>query len=188
MEKDTWSISTGDIYKGGISRVFYVLVKGNATFPSFYSIEKGERQVLGEEPGEYPFFVSSMDVSSCNEYDNSGEFLLIGDGGDPSCHYINSKFAVSSHVFLLSPKERTNTEFINIYLRGHMSKWGLLYKGATIANISRTDLKQIRIPIPSKEEQERIVAQYNHLQELKHKLSDEIVELEKQMKELTKRT
>ena len=63
---------------------------------------KGKRSAsFANVNGKYKFIVSSNIEKFCNEYDYENEALLIGDGGSANVHYVNGKYSVSDHVYII---------------------------------------------------------------------------------------
>jgi restriction endonuclease S subunit len=67
-------------------------------------------------------------------------------------------FSVSNHCFVLKSKtEDVLIKYIYYYFLNNIDILKMYYKGATIKNISKDDLKKIKIPIPIIEKQIEII-------------------------------
>lgn len=117
--------------------------------------------------GTYPFIVSGLSEKKCNEYDNDDECFIIGDGGCANIHYVNGKYAASDHTYIFKSKDdRILTKYIYKYLSGNIRILEDGFKGAGIKNISKSYIMSILIPLPPKEEQERIAKELDAVSDL----------------------
>lgn len=139
----------------------------------------------GNKGGLYPFFKSSTKIDSyVNEPDYQDESLIIGDGGEPNINY-GIKFSASDHCYILQNKDKTllNIKYAYYYLYHNLDMMKQLYTGVAIKNISKTNLKSIKIPIPSLDKQKEIVKYLDFLYERNKKNNEQITEL-KQMNKI----
>ena len=136
----------------------------------------------GNKKGLYPFFKSSMKVDSyVDKPDYKEESLIIGDGGEPNVNY-GDNFSTSDHCYILQNKNKSlfNIKYCYYYLGENLEMMSQLYTGVAIKNISKTSIKNIKIPIPSLEIQNRIVAKYEeteiHNRQLEKKIQNNKIE------------
>lgn len=136
----------------------------------------------GNKEGEYPFFKSSIKVNSyVDEPDYFEESLIIGDGGEPNINY-GTKFSTSDHCYVLQNKNKLllNLKYIYYYLFHNLKIMKQFYTGVAIKNISKSNIENIKIPIPSFEHQKEIVKYLDYIYEKANKTSNEkIIELKK---------
>ena len=136
----------------------------------------------GNKEGLYPFFKSSTKLNSyVDEPDYEEESLIIGDGGEPNINY-GIKFSTSDHCYILQNKNNLllNIKYAYYYLYHNLDMMKQLYTGVAIKNISKTNIKGIKIPIPSLERQKEIVKYLDFIYENANKTSNEkINELKK---------
>ena len=114
----------------------------------------------GKSAGKYPFFTSSNIVDSfVDEPDFDGEYLIIGDGGTGNSKYINGKFSVSDHNYVLSPRNNTNARAVNYFLKkdGYRTL-NEGFKGIGIKNVSKSYIESIDYRFNSKFAESQIVA------------------------------
>ena len=129
----------------------------------------------GGDEGIYPFFKSSMIVKKyVNEADYEEESLIIGDGGEPNVNY-GLKFSTSDHCYILQNKNKIilNLKYCYYYLFHNLDIMDKLYTGVAIKNISKTNIENIKIPIPPLEKQEEIVKYLDFIYEKANKTSQE---------------
>lgn len=113
----------------------------------------------GNKEGIYPFFKSSTKVDSyVDEPDYEEESLIIGDGGEPNINY-GVKFSTSDHCYILQNKNKSllNIKYAYYYVYSNLNIMKQLYTGVAIKNISKSNISQIKIPIPSLERQQEII-------------------------------
>ena len=100
---------------------------------------------FGKASGKYPFFTSSNTlVSFVDDADYDGEYIVIGDGGSGNSKYINGKFSVSDHNYVLKPKSSTNAKAVNYFLK--KDNYQILnagFKGIGIKNVSKSYIEAI---------------------------------------------
>ena len=136
----------------------------------------------GKDNGLYPFFKSSMKIDNYVDIpDYTEESIIIGDGGEPNINY-GIKFSTSDHCYILQNinKLHNNLKYIYYYLFHNLNSMSKLYTGVAIKNISKINISNIKIPIPSLEKQKEIVSYLDFIYEKCNKTSnDKIDELKK---------
>jgi type I restriction-modification system DNA methylase subunit/restriction endonuclease S subunit len=139
----------------------------------------------GNSEGKYPFFKSSIKINSyVDEADYKEESLIIGDGGEANINY-GINFSTSDHCYILQNKNKSlfNLRYVYYYLFHNLDIMKLLYTGLAIKNISKTNIAGIKIPIPSLEKQQTIVAYLDYIYEKANKTSLTKIEELKQLNE-----
>ena len=125
-------------------------------------LPKSKRQAsYGNDLGLYPFFKSSMKINTfVDEPDYIEESLIIGDGGEPNINY-GINFSTSDHCYILQNINKLNIslKFIYYYIFHNLDNMSKLYTGVAIKNISKINISNIKIPIPSIEKQ-KIAIEY----------------------------
>jgi restriction endonuclease S subunit len=93
---------------------------------------------------------------------------------------------VNEHVFLLRANEKILQEYLFHYL--FLSEWQQLLKSSITWQaqwwLNRANLLNIKVPLPSKEIQEKIVKEIGKLQEIEEENLQRIRELEKKIEEI----
>ena len=134
-------------------------------------LPKSKRKAsYGNEKGQYPFYTSSMVCKKyCDEYDYDTESLIIGDGGGPNINY-NILFSVSDHCYVLQKKnDIVYLKYVYYYILNNLNMLNELYTGVAIKNISKTNIENIQIPVPSLERQEYIIEYLSFIHEQRNK-------------------
>lgn len=100
---------------------------------------------FGKASGKYPFFTSSNTLDRfVDDADYDGEYIVIGDGGSGNSKYIDGKFSVSDHNYVLKPKSSTNAKAVNYFLK--KDNYQILnagFKGIGIKNVSKSYIEAI---------------------------------------------
>ena len=150
LNYDNYIEKTEDLYDG----IQYIFIKDN------FNILKSKRKANDNtENGKYIFFTSSDKVKFSDYDDFNGEYIVIGDGGLGSCHYINSKFSCSGHNFILenNNKIKLNTKYVFYYIKTNIKLLRELFKGNGLKNLSKTNMENFKIPILPQDHQDRII-------------------------------
>ena len=109
--------------------------------------------------GNIDFIISSSIVKKCDIADFNCEALLIGDGGFANIHYLNGKFSASDHVYiLLNKNNHVNTKYIYYFLDNNIGIIQKNFAGVAIKNISKTNIKNLKIYIPPTLEEQSAIA------------------------------
>ena len=124
---------------------------------------KGKSQIKsgdGKQTGQYKMFVcSDTEIKRYDKYLISGESIVFGTGGKPSCHYVNEPFAYSTDCVVAQKRnEDIHSNFYYYYFR--QNRLGEIQKTFTGSGLQHTSKKKIGallVPVLPKEEQQRIV-------------------------------
>ena len=146
-------------------------------------LKKSKRKAsFGKSEGPYPFYTSSSTIKRCNLVDYKDESIIIGDGGNANI-YIDSNFSCSDHNHIIKVKtDIINNKFLKYYLQVNIYLLENGFKGATIKNLSKSHIQNLKIPIPSITVQNKIVNCLDVLTSNNNTLETNINELEKIMK------
>ena len=140
---------------------------------------KGKRPASFENKnGEFNFYKSSFEVYKCSHYDFDTEAIIIGDGGAANINYDNGKFSASDHSYVFSNLEDSKTllKFIYYVLYTNIQILQNGFKGIGIQNISKTYIKNIKIPLPPLEIQQQIVNACEEVEAQNHALDRAIAD------------
>ena len=168
--------STEDKYEEGI------VVKTLGEVCEF--LPKSKRQAsYGNSEGKYPFYTSSQKCSKyCDEYDYEDECLIIGTGGNANIKY-NKKFSCSTDNFIIKINKEHLVKYIYYYLSLNIEILQNGFMGVGLQHISKEYINNIKIPIPSLEKQQSIVAYLDFIYEKANKTSFTKIEELKQLNE-----
>ena len=120
-------------------------------------IRSGRSQKEVENPnGKYPIYGSGGIMGYADDYLCEAGATIIGRKGSINNPiFVDTKFWNVDTAFGFSPKENILPKFLFYFCKGF--NFQDMNKGTTIPSLVKTDLLQIRIPIPSLPEQQRIV-------------------------------
>ena len=148
---------------------------------------KGKSQIKsgdGQQTGQYKMFVcSDTEIKRYDKYLISGESIVFGTGGKPSCHYVNEPFAYSTDC-AVAQKSNDNmcSKFYYYYFR--QNRLGEIQKTFTGSGLQHTSKKKIGallVPVLPKEEQQHIV---DRIEELFSQLDSAVETLNKTKQQL----
>lgn len=139
-------------------------------------LPKSKRQAsFGNENGNYPFYTSSNILSKyCNEADYNEECLIIGTGGLANIKIANN-FSCSTDNFII--KSEYN-KYIYYYLSTNINILNDLFHGSTIKHLSKSDLDNIELPLPSLEIQNKLIQECEYYDNQINILNQENLKLE----------
>lgn len=108
----------------------------------------------------YPYYGATGQVGYIDDYISDGEYVLLGEDGAPflnpfaeKAYLITGKTWVNNHAHVL--KSKTNNKFLRFYLNS--INYRDYVSGTTRLKLTQGQMKHILVPIPSEEEQEKIV-------------------------------
>lgn len=143
------------------------------------------KRIAGKNASElYPYYGATGQVGYIDDYITDGEYVLLGEDGAPflnpfahKAYIINGKTWVNNHAHIL--KSKTNNRFLCYYL--NYFNYNGYVSGTTRLKLTQNSLKQIPVPVPSLDEQQRIVTK---IEELFSKLDKGVEELNKVKEQL----
>lgn len=110
--------------------------------------------------GKYPFFTSGINIYRYDEYLIEGKNILLSTGGNAIVQFYNGKSSYSTDTYTLKSKNENyiDTYFLYILLKQLENFINcFLFKGSGLKHLQKTELKSLKIPLPSLEIQEKIV-------------------------------
>src|SRR3989338_4935681 len=137
-------------------------------FQSKSGIKAGD----GLEAGKYFFYTSSNEQTKfLNDHLFEGDALVFGTGGNPSVHFNDSKFAVSTDCLVAQPKDKRKVyaKFYYYFLRGNMRILEKGFKGAGLKHISKGYISAIELPKVDFDQQKKIVEILYHADVLRQR-------------------
>ena len=117
---------------------------------------------LDRSKGPYPYYGASGIVDWVDNFIFDGEYLLVAEDGEnlrsrktPIAFIDKGKFWVNNHAHILQGNEKSNTKFLCYALESKNISGYIT--GTTIPKLSRGNLDEILVSVPSLKEQKAIV-------------------------------
>lgn len=122
-------------------------------------IKTGKNKPTDNKTGTlYPYYGTGGITGYTDEFIVDGKYLLLARNGSiGNSIYIDGKTYPSDHMFIIKTIKE-NIKYL-YYVSKYLINFANYGVGTTIIGISKTDLEQIEIPIPSLEIQNQIVSQ-----------------------------
>lgn len=135
--------------------------------------------------GDYPYYGASGIVDYVEGYIFDGNYLLISEDGanlimrtTPIAFSIKGKNWVNNHAHVLEFKDKVTQKIVEIYINMiDLSPW---INGAAQPKLNQANLNMIEIPIPSLQEQHRIVSILDTFESSIQNLEAQLEQREKQ--------
>lgn len=120
------------------------------------------------EPGPYPYYGATGIQDHVADYIFDEDLILVGEdgarweAGDNSAYKISGKSWVNNHAHVLRPhRDVIHEDWLTYYL--NTSDLSEYITGTTVKKLNQAKLRSIGIPLPSLEEQKKIVAKLEKL-------------------------
>lgn len=133
--------------------------------PEICEIKTGKRDANHANPsGKYRFYTCASQYSMCDTFSFSGESIIVPGNGDIGLvFYYNGAFEAYQRTYVLS-----NIKICPKYLYYHLVyKWRHINSdkqyGSTVRYVRMSNFTSYELPVPSLDEQERIVARIEEL-------------------------
>lgn len=109
--------------------------------------------------GKYPFFTCADEISWIDEYLYDCECVLVAGNGNLNVKYFSGKFNAYQRTYIIESKDKSvlNTIYLYYFMYKYVEKLRELSIGGVIKYIKLENLTNAKIPVPSLEEQEKIV-------------------------------
>jgi type I restriction-modification system DNA methylase subunit len=135
----------------------------------------------GKPEGAYPFYTSSQVCKKyCDTYDYEEECLIIGTGGTANIK-CDKKFSCSNHNQVIVVKNGM-LKYVYYYLASNIELLQAGFRGAGLQNISKEFIKDIKIPYPTAERQQKFIdtcdAVEKEIQEIQNNINNLEAEIE----------
>ena len=170
------NISTAIKKKVGIKSKWTLIRLGDVLFENNKSnIKVGTAKDLKE--GEYPFFTSGNSVFKYDEYLVDNQNIYLSTGGSAIVKFYNGKAAYSTDTFVIrsNDEEKIKTKFIFHFLENIILIVNDLYfKGVGLKHLQKSDFRNIQIPLPPKDIQQKIVAEIEVLEKKEADVKEKI--------------
>ena len=144
-----------------------------------FEIKKSKRRASSKtDDGNFIFYTSSPVIKKSIYDDFNGEYIILGNGGSGSCHYINDTFSCSADNFILDSHTinlNNNIKYIYYYIKIKFIELQKLFTGQGLKHLTLQNLPKFKIAILSADHQARIVEYMDKTFGQNYKLLDKIV-------------
>lgn len=125
--------------------------------------------------GSIPYYGANNIQDYVDGCTHDGTYVLIAEDGSASLEsysiqYAEGKFWANNHVHVVRGKNQLDTRFLYYYL--HTVNFMPFLPNKDRAKLTKADMMKIPIPVPSKEEQARIVAILDKFDTLTHSITE----------------
>lgn len=165
-------------------------VKKKVRFESKYNLIRiGD--ILNEQPkskiqvgtakdiknGAYPFYTSGESILAHNHFLVDGENIYLSTGGNAIVKLYNGKASYSTDTFVVNStnENQIKTKFIFYFLNSIVNVINEFYfKGVGLKHLQKPDFRNIQIPLPPLNIQQKIVSEIEVLEAKEKKAKDEV--------------
>jgi len=118
--------------------------------------------------GDYPFFTSGESVLNYDNYLVDNQNIYLSTGGNAVVKFYDGKAAYSTDTFVVKSNNEDiiKTKFIFYFLKSIISTINEFYfKGVGLKHLQKPDFLNIKIPLPPREIQEKIIYEIEVLEQ-----------------------
>lgn len=138
--------------------------------------------------GDYPYYGATGIIDYIDKYIFDEKLILIGEDGakwganENSSFLVEGKFWVNNHAHVLRPKRDI---ILDKFIIEILNKFDLSFyiTGSNVPKLNQGNLKEIKIPLPPKDIQEKIVAEIEILEKKEQNIIENIDELKTNINE-----
>ncbi len=152
------------------------------TIGSICDIKTGKLDAnAASENGEYPFFTCSQTPLRIDNYAYDCECVLVAGNGELNAKYYNGKFNAYQRTYIITTKSEykdISVKYLYKFFFKYIEQLRQLSIGGVIKYIKLGNLTDAKLPIPPREEQERIVAELDCLSGVIEKKREQLKQLD----------
>ena len=152
------------------------------TIGSICDIKTGKLDAnAASEDGVYPFFTCSQEPLKIDKFAYDCECVLVAGNGDLNVKYYKGKFNAYQRTYIITLKkniDNVSTKYLFKFFEKYIEQLRKLSIGGVIKYIKLGNLTDATLPIPPREEQERIVAELDCLSGVIEKKREQLKELD----------
>ena len=142
--------------------------------------------------GKYPYYGATGIIDYIDKYIFDETLILIGEDGakwgknENSAFIVSKKYWVNNHAHVLKPNRK---KLLDKYLIEILNSLDLseYITGMNVPKLNQVNLREIKIPLPPKKVQEKIVSQVEGIENKIDKLQKELAEIPQQKEEILKK-
>jgi len=151
-------------------------------------INYGTRIVRKDEQGStYPVYGGGGETFKANSYNREDAFIISRFGMSSQCvRYVKGKFFLndSGMTLNITRNDRLSKKYLNFFLFINQNLIYLCGRGVVLKNIDIQEFKNIKLPLPPLEIQQKIVSEIEELEQEEEKAKNEVERLKKEIGEV----
>ena len=130
--------------------------------------------------GKYMFFTSSAEENKrFNEYQQDGEGIIMGTGGNATLHYYNGKYAVSTDCVVLIANQNIKCKYLYYFFKSNMPLLEAGFKGAGLRHTNKNYISNLEFgEIPPLEIQNAVIKLLDLVESIIQKRQQQLIELD----------
>ena len=152
------------------------------TIGSICDIKTGKLDAnAASENGAYPFFTCSQTPLRIDNYAYDCECVLVAGNGELNAKYYKGKFNAYQRTYIITTKSEykdISVKYLYKFFSKYIEQLRQLSIGGVIKYIKLGNLTDAKLPVPSREEQERIVEELNCLSGIIERKREQLRELD----------
>ena len=152
------------------------------TIGSICDIKTGKLDAnAASENGAYPFFTCSQTPLRIDNYAYDCECVLVAGNGELNAKYYKGKFNAYQRTYIITTKleyKDISVKYLYKFFSKYIEQLRQLSIGGVIKYIKLGNLTDAKLPVPSREEQERIVEELNCLSGIIERKCEQLRELD----------
>ena len=137
--------------------------------------------------GKYPFFTSGNSMLTFNDFLLDNENIYLSTGGNAIIKYFNGRASYSTDTFVIKSlnEKELKTKFIFHLLDSVIVSINQFYfKGLGLRHLQKPDFRNIKIPIPPKEIQQKIINEIEDLEKKEDEATTSISNLQNNINDI----
>ena len=150
-------------------------------FSEIVTIEYGTRIVRKKEEGtQYPVYGGGGETFKANKYNRENRVIISRFGMSPKCvRFIPNKFFLNDSGFTISSKNEKKllSDFLDIYIDTIQEYIYFCGRGVAQKNMDMEQFNRLKIPLPPKDIQEKIIKEIKSLEKINEKYLEKIKNL-----------
>ncbi|MDR1543160.1 MAG: restriction endonuclease subunit S, partial [Prevotellaceae bacterium] len=137
--------------------------------------------------GEFPFFTSGEAIFRYNDYLVDNQNIYLSTGGNAVVKFYDGKAAYSTDTFVIKSNNENEikTKFIFYYLESIISIINDFYfKGVGLKHLQKPDFRNIQIPLPPLDIQQKIVSEIEVLEKKENEAKEKVANDKEKIEQL----
>ena len=111
--------------------------------------------------GQYPFYTSGLNIYKYDNFLIENKNIFLSTGGKAIVQYFDGKASYSTDTFVITSKDENKllTYYLFCLLQKEINKIENMFEGIALKHLQKDDFRNLKIPLPSLEVQQKIVTE-----------------------------